>query len=43
MNANFGLFPPLAVPVKDKERKRRLIAQRALADHAAWMTQSGIS
>ena len=43
MNTNFGLFPPLSIPVKDKERKRQLIAQRALADHAAWMTQSGLS
>ena len=43
MNSNFGLFPPLASPVRDKERKRRLISQRALEDHAAWMTQSGLS
>ena len=43
MNMNFGLFPPLASPVRDKERKRQLISQRALGDHAVWMTQSGIS
>jgi len=43
MNTNFGLFPPLMSPAKDKECKRQLIAQRALADHAAWMTQSGLS
>jgi len=43
MNTNFGLFPPLASPVRDKERKRQLISQRALGDHAAWMTQSGLS
>ena len=43
MNTNFGLFPPLASPVRDKERKRQLISQRALEDHAAWMTQSGLS
>ncbi len=43
MNSNFGLFPPLASPVRDKERKRRLISQRALEDFEAWMTQSGIS
>ncbi len=43
MNTNFGLFPPLAAPVRDKERKRQLISQRALEDHAAWMTQSGLS
>jgi methylenetetrahydrofolate--tRNA-(uracil-5-)-methyltransferase len=43
MNTNFGLFPPLASRVKDKEQKRRLISQRALEDHAAWMMQSGLS
>lgn len=39
MNTNFGLFPPLAMPTKDKERKRRLTGQRALEDLTAWMTQ----
>ncbi len=43
MNTNFGLFPPLASPVRDKERKRQQISQRALQDFAAWMTQSGLS
>jgi methylenetetrahydrofolate--tRNA-(uracil-5-)-methyltransferase len=43
MNTNFGLFPPLPSPVRDKERKRQLISQRALEDHAAWMTRSGLS
>lgn len=43
MNTNFGLFPPLASPVRNKEQKRQLILQRALEDHAAWMTQSGLS
>jgi methylenetetrahydrofolate--tRNA-(uracil-5-)-methyltransferase len=43
MNTNFGLFPPLATPTKDKERKRRLTGQRALEDLTAWMTQSGLS
>jgi methylenetetrahydrofolate--tRNA-(uracil-5-)-methyltransferase len=43
MNMNFGLFPPLASHVRDKERKRQLISQRALEDHAAWMRQSGLS
>jgi len=42
MNTNFGLFPPLDSPVRDKERKRQLISQRALEDHAVWMTQSGL-
>ena len=43
MNTNFGLFPPLPTPTKDKERKRRLTGQRALEDLTAWMTQFGLS
>jgi len=39
MNTNFGLFPPLATPTRDKERKRRLTGQRAIEDLTAWMTQ----
>ncbi|MBI5316776.1 MAG: methylenetetrahydrofolate--tRNA-(uracil(54)-C(5))-methyltransferase (FADH(2)-oxidizing) TrmFO [Nitrospirae bacterium] len=39
MNTNFGLFPPLATPTRDKERKRRLTGQRALEDLTGWMTQ----
>jgi len=39
MNTNFGLFPPLATSIRDKERKRRLTGQRALEDLTAWMTQ----
>ena len=39
MNTNFGLFPPLPTPTRDKERKRRLMGQRALEDLTAWMTQ----
>ena len=43
MNTNFGLFPPLATPTRDKERKRRLTGQRALEDLTAWMTQFELS
>jgi len=43
MNTNFGLFPPLPTPTRDKERKRRLTGQRALEDLTAWMTQFGLS
>ena len=43
MNTNFGLFPPLSKPVRDKERKRQQIGERALEDFTAWMTQSGLS
>src|SRR5256886_5222409 len=32
MNANFGLVDPLERPVKDKQKKRELLVQRALHD-----------
>src|SRR3989475_6211865 len=32
MNANFGLLDPLERPVKDKQKKRELLVQRALHD-----------
>ncbi len=37
MNANFGLLDPLPAKVK-KEAKKAALAERALADFAAWMT-----
>ncbi len=43
MNTNYGIFPPLAQRVRDKEQKRRLIGERALKDWEAWTTQSGLS
>jgi methylenetetrahydrofolate--tRNA-(uracil-5-)-methyltransferase len=43
MNTNFGLFPPLAKPPRDKEKKRQLISERALEDFALWKTRSGLS
>jgi methylenetetrahydrofolate--tRNA-(uracil-5-)-methyltransferase len=36
MNANFGLLDELAVPVRDKRRKREQYAARALAEIVAW-------
>ena len=36
MNANFGLVEPLDANVRDKRRKKELLAERALADMAAW-------
>jgi methylenetetrahydrofolate--tRNA-(uracil-5-)-methyltransferase len=32
MNITFGLFPPLAAPVRDRRRKKSLIAERALEE-----------
>jgi len=43
MNTNFGLFPPLPSAPRDKEKKRQLIAQRALEDFESWKTQSRLS
>lgn len=39
MNAAFGLLPPLAAQVRDRQRRRALLAERALAavaGYAAW-------
>jgi methylenetetrahydrofolate--tRNA-(uracil-5-)-methyltransferase len=36
MNVNFGLLPPLAEPVRGKEKKK-IMARRALADMEAWV------
>jgi len=35
MNVNFGLLPPLPLPLRGKAKKE-MMAQRALADMAAW-------
>ncbi len=43
INTNFGLFPPLPVPIRDKQEKRKKIQQRAGEDFNGWMTQSGLS
>lgn len=43
MNTNFGLFPPLPHPPRDKEMKRRMIAERALEDFDSWKTRSELS
>jgi methylenetetrahydrofolate--tRNA-(uracil-5-)-methyltransferase len=41
MNANFGLLDPLPGRVK-KDRKKELLVERAQADFATWMDQTGI-
>jgi folate-dependent tRNA-U54 methylase TrmFO/GidA len=38
MNANFGLLDPLEGGRVSKERKRELLAERALVDFEAWAT-----
>src|SRR5204862_8299631 len=39
MNANFGLVEPLERPVKDKQKKKELLVERALADMDAFVAQ----
>jgi methylenetetrahydrofolate--tRNA-(uracil-5-)-methyltransferase len=36
INANFGLLPPLPERVRDRRKRNRLLADRALADFRAW-------
>ncbi|HBP89547.1 MAG TPA: methylenetetrahydrofolate--tRNA-(uracil(54)-C(5))-methyltransferase (FADH(2)-oxidizing) TrmFO [Nitrospiraceae bacterium] len=43
INSNFGLYPPLDTPVRDKQKKRQLIQERATTHFNTWMTQSGLS
>src|SRR5205814_9106700 len=40
MNANFGLLEPLEHPVKDKQRKKKLLAERALRDMDPFATRA---
>ena len=41
MNANFGLIDPLEVEVRDKRRKKELLAERSLAELARWRERLG--
>jgi len=43
MNANFGLLDELEVAVRDKRRKRELMAERALRALEEWSSASGIT
>jgi len=40
MNANFALLDDLDVPVRDKRRKRELLAERAIAAIEAWRVET---
>lgn len=42
MNANFGLLDELAETVRDKKRKREMLADRALADMRAWIDEKSV-
>ena len=41
MNVNFGLLPPLSVRLRGKAKKE-MHSQRALADLAEWLSQTGV-
>jgi len=43
MNANFGLLEPLDPPVKDKEKRRERLVQRALADMDGFAARIAVS
>ena len=42
MNANFGLVDDLPDRVRDKKRKRELMAERALSDMRSWMSAKDV-
>ncbi|MCH7935180.1 MAG: methylenetetrahydrofolate--tRNA-(uracil(54)-C(5))-methyltransferase (FADH(2)-oxidizing) TrmFO [Gemmatimonadetes bacterium] len=42
MNSNWGLVDPLEQRVRDKVRKREMLAERAQTDFREWMEASGI-
>jgi len=43
MNANFGLLEPLERPVKDKQKKKELLVERALKDMDTFADRIGIA
>ena len=42
MNSNWGLVDPLPETIRDKQRKRELLAERAQAELTDWMERVGI-
>ena len=42
MNSNWGLVDPLNRRIRDKRRKRELLAERAQEDFRAWMASCGL-
>lgn len=41
INTNFGLFPPFEKPIRDKQKKRQAIQERAISEFQLWSAQSG--
>jgi hypothetical protein len=42
MNSNWGLVDPLPDKVRDKKKKRELLAERAQRDFLLWMDDVGL-
>jgi methylenetetrahydrofolate--tRNA-(uracil-5-)-methyltransferase len=42
MNANFGLVDDLPERIRDKKRKREMLAERALTDMQAWIEEKNV-
>ena len=43
MNSNWGLVDPLQRHVRERSRRRALLAERALSDFLTWMDEEGIA
>ncbi|MDQ3557065.1 MAG: hypothetical protein M3409_09875, partial [Gemmatimonadota bacterium] len=42
MNANWGVVEPLAEHIRDKQRKRQRLLERARQDFAVWMAEHAV-
>jgi methylenetetrahydrofolate--tRNA-(uracil-5-)-methyltransferase len=42
MNSNWGLVDPLPERIRDKKRKREVLAERAQVDFLAWMREAEV-
>jgi methylenetetrahydrofolate--tRNA-(uracil-5-)-methyltransferase len=42
MNSNWGLVDPLPQRIRDKKRKREMLAERAQREFGAWMAEHGL-
>jgi methylenetetrahydrofolate--tRNA-(uracil-5-)-methyltransferase len=43
MNSNWGLVDPLSNPPREKQAKRKRLAERAQVDFLAWITEEGVA
>lgn len=42
MNANFGLLPSLDIPVRNKEKKKKLLVERSIEAMRRWIEEEGL-